>query len=116
MILNDPVGNVARVDGKTGGIYTTGAARRFIYEEQLEADEWSEIVLIPSEYSIDSISYDLQTQGTATVQATISSIESILAGNAVWRDIPENVRVNTSVVAMRGRALGAVGTLIIRAQ
>ena len=116
MIINDPVGNVARVDGKTGGMYTTGAARRFIYEENLEVDEWSEIVLIPSEYMVSSISYDLETEGTATVQATISSIESILAGNAIWRDIPENVRINTSVVALRGRSLGAVGTFVVRAQ
>ena len=116
MIINDTVGNVAKVDRKTGGIYTTGAARRFIYEENLEADEWSEVVLIPSENNINSISYDLHTEGTATVQATISSIESILDGNAIWRDIPENVRINTSVVAMRGRSMGAVGTFIVRAQ
>lgn len=115
MNIKDVADRVAVVNPSTRGLQTTTKPVRFFYEESLVDGVWSEIVLIPQE-GITSISYDLETLGTAIVQATVYPEESILADTAVWRDIPENVRINTSVTAIRGKSEGAAGYFIVRAQ
>jgi hypothetical protein len=115
MNLKDVADRVAIVNPSTRGLQTTTKPVRFFYEEALTDGVWSQIVLIPQE-GITSISYDLHTLGTATVQATVYPEESIIAETAVWRDIPDNVRINTSVTAIRAKSEGATGNFIVRAQ
>ena len=113
-ILRDQKSVFASVDSETKGLYTTSRPRKFFYDEQLVSGQWSEIVVFP-DYGFTSISYDLETEGTGTVQVTISTIEAILDGLAIWRDLPENVTINPSVVAMRARCDGATGYFVVRA-
>lgn len=112
MAFTSDRGKHLRVDDETQGLYTTNKPRRFRYETALQDDVWSDAVLIPR-LGISSISYDLDTTGTANVQVTISSVEEIQEGTAVWREVPDNVRINTSVTAVRGKATGATGTFIV---
>lgn len=112
MPLYSDKGTPVKVDPLTGGLYTTEKPRRFYFHTELEDDVWSDAILIPR-FDIHSISYDLDTEGTANVQCTISPPEAIQAGTAIWRDLPDNVRINPSIIAIRGRATGATGTFTV---
>lgn len=113
-VMRSGSSNFASVDKDTKGVLSTPKPKKFFYDEELTDGIWSEIVLIP-DYGFNSISYDLQSDGECTVQATISPIELIEQEQAIWRDLPENVRINPSISAIRAKCDGANGYFVVRA-
>jgi hypothetical protein len=114
-MLVNAAGKPVRIDQSTAGLVTTNRNPVFFYDENLVDGVWSEVVLLPEQYDLRSISYDLSTTGTPSVQVTISPLELISAGTAIWREMPDNVRINPSITAIRARVTGDVGYFVVRA-
>jgi hypothetical protein len=87
----------------------------------LENEYFAEVILVDGVYSdairipggdITSICYDLETDGEAVIETTISpDIDS-----AIWREVGFGAEISPAVKAIRAKATGATGSFIVWCQ